>query len=132
MSKGKSKGDHETTVQELKDLIIRFSEDRNWGRHHTPKNLAASITIEAAELLEHFQWDEYQKNDREAIAGELADILAYLLNFAHVMDIDIAQAFRKKMKAIGKKYPVETFNMEKVSKEEFFRIKEQYRRQGDA
>lgn len=131
MSKtGKGKGDAETTLQDLKDLIADFSKQRDWGRHHTPKNLALSISIEAAELLEHFQWDEYQKNDRAAIESELADILAYLLNFANVMDIDVATAYRKKMKAIQKKFPVETFNKKRLSKDEFFRIKKDYRRKG--
>lgn len=125
-----SKGDAETTLQELKDLIVRFSEERNWGRHHTPKNLAMSISIEAAELLEHFQWDEYQKEDKQAIASELADVLAYLLNFAVVMDIDVATAYRQKMKKIAEKYPTEIFNTEKVSKDEFFRIKKEYRQKG--
>lgn len=122
-----AKNDNDTTVQELKDLIATFSAERNWGRHHTPKNLAISIALEAAELLEHFQWDEYQNNDRAEIESELADILAYVLNFANVMDIDVATAYRNKMKKINEKYPVEIFNMEKVSKDEFFQIKKKYR-----
>lgn len=125
-----SKGDAETTLQELKDLIAKFSKERDWGRHHTPKNLALSITIEAAELLEHFQWDEYHKEDKQAIASELADILAYVFNFANAMDIDIAMAYRKKMKAIEKKFPVELFNKERVGQDDFFRIKKEYRRKG--
>lgn len=125
-----SKGDAETTIQELKDLIARFSEERDWGRHHTPKNLAASITIEAAELLEHFQWDEYQQNDKDAMASELADILAYVFNFATVMDIDIATAYRKKLKKIEQKYPVKLFNKNQVGKDDFFRIKKQHREKG--
>jgi NTP pyrophosphatase (non-canonical NTP hydrolase) len=127
MSRGKNKTDAETTIQELKDLIARFSEERDWGRHHTPKNLAASICIEAAELMEHFQWDEYQKGDKEAMASELADILAYVFNFATVMDIDVATAYRAKMKKIAEKYPVEVFNKENLSKDEFFKIKKSYR-----
>ncbi len=125
-----SQGDAKTSIQELKDLIAQFSEERNWGRHHTPKNLALSICIEAAELLEHFQWDEYQRNDRKAIESELADILAYVLNFANVMDIDIATAYRAKIKAIEKKFPVEVFNKDQLSKDEFFRIKQAYRQKG--
>ncbi len=125
-----ARDDSGTTVQELKNLIARFSEERDWGRHHTPKNLALSICIEAAELLEHFQWDEYQKDDRKAIENELADILAYLLNFANVMDIDVATAYRTKIKAIEKKFPVEKFNKDQVNRDEFFRIKKAYRQKG--
>lgn len=125
-----SKGDAETTIQELKDLIAKFSEERGWGRHHTPKNLALSIVIEAAELMEHFQWDEYHKEDKEEIAAELADILAYVFNFANVMDIDIAGAYRDKLKKIAKKYPTELFNKDRVGNDDFFRIKKEYRRKG--
>lgn len=128
MSKGKS--DAETTLQELKDLIAKFSEERDWGRHHTPKNLAVSIAIEAGELLEHFQWDEYRREDKQAIASELADILAYLLNFANVMDIDVATAYREKMKKISRKYPTEIFNEKNIGKDDFFRIKKDYRKKG--
>jgi NTP pyrophosphatase (non-canonical NTP hydrolase) len=124
------KGDTETTLQELKDLIDKFSKERDWDRHHTPKNLALSISIEAAELMEHFQWDEYQQDDKDAMAAELSDILAYVFNFANVMDIDIATAFRDKLKKIEKKYPVEIFNKDNLSKDEFFRIKKEYRRKG--
>jgi NTP pyrophosphatase (non-canonical NTP hydrolase) len=124
-----SKRDSETTLQELKDLIAAFSEERDWGRHHTPKNLALSISIEAAELLEHFQWEEYHKEDKAAIAAELADILAYVFNFANVMDIDIATAYRKKLKKIEKKYPTKIFNKNNLGKEDFFRIKKEYRRE---
>jgi NTP pyrophosphatase (non-canonical NTP hydrolase) len=122
-----SKNDDDTTVQELKALIIQFSEERGWERHHTPKNLAISISLEANELLEHFQWDEYQKNDKEELESELADILAYLLNFAAVLDIDISSAFKQKLKKAAKKYPVELFNKERVGEADFFRIKKEYR-----
>lgn len=123
----KAGSDAETTIQELKDLIAQFAAERDWERHHTPKNLALSISIEAAELLEHFQWDEYHKGDKEAMASELADILAYVFNFANVMDIDVASAFRKKLEKVSKKYPVELFNKDRVGQEDFFRIKKEYR-----
>jgi dCTP diphosphatase len=122
-----SQRDTDTTIQQLKDLIAKFSAERDWDRHHTPKNLALSISIEAAELLEHFQWDEYHREDKEAMAAELADILAYVFNFANVMDIDIATSFREKLKKIEQKYPVETFNKDNLGKDEFFRIKKDYR-----
>lgn len=122
------KTDKDTTIQELKDLIEAFAKERNWKKHHTPKNLAISIAIEAAELMEHFQWDEYQKNDKEAIADELADILTYLCNFANVCGIDMATAYKNKLEKSAKKYPVELFNKAHDHEDHYFRIKENYRK----
>jgi dCTP diphosphatase len=121
------KRDPQTTIQELKDLIAKFSDERDWGRHHTPKNLAVSICIEAAELLEHFQWEEYQQDDKQKMADELADILMYAFNFANVMDIDVATAYRQKLERAEKKYPTELFNTERVGKDDFHAIKQRYR-----
>jgi len=123
-----SRDDKDTTIQELKDLIIKFSEERGWERHHTPKNLAISICLEAAELLEHFQWDEYNQNDKQKIADELADIITYAANFAQVMDIDIASSFKDKLKRSEKKYPVSLFNKDRVGEDDFFKIKQDYRK----
>lgn len=123
-----TRNDADTTIQELKNLIIDFAKERNWKKHHTPKNLAISIAIEAAELMEHFQWDEYQEKDKAAIADELADILIYAFNFAHVTDIDIASAYRRKLEKAGEKYPKEVFNANNTGVvEDYFRIKKQYR-----
>lgn len=126
------KEDAKTTLQELKDLVAKFSKERGWGRHHTPKNLALSIAIETGELLEHFQWDEYRQEDKEAIASELADIFAYAFNFANVMDIDIASTYKAKMKKLEKKYPVELFNKDRVGEQDFFRIKKEYRQKNQS
>jgi dCTP diphosphatase len=126
-----TKGDDKTTLKELKDLIAQFSDERGWDRHHTPKNLAASICIEAAELLEHFQWDEYKQEDKQEIADELADIMSYVVNFARVMDIDIATAFKDKLERSKQKFPVELFNKDRVGNEDFFRIKKAYRKNKD-
>lgn len=125
-----SKGDSETTLQELKDLVKRFEEQRGWEHHHNPKNVAISLCIEAAELMEHFQWDSYQKRDKQAIADELADVFFNCLNFAISMDIDLASAFRSKFKRIEKKYPVELFNPNSDNPEDYFRIKSEYRQKG--
>ncbi len=125
-----SKGDNETTLQELKDLVNKFEQERGWQKHHKPKNVAISLCIEAAELLEHFQWDEYRQEDKQAIADELADVIFNCLNFANQMDIDITKAFMKKFERIQKKYPVEVFNPDNDSAEEYFRIKKEYRQKG--
>jgi dCTP diphosphatase len=121
------KKDHETTVQELKELIVKFRDERGWKDEHTPKNLSMSIAIEAAELMEHFQWDTYRKEDKPAIADELADVIAYCFNLADAMDIDVATSFRSKLERAAKKYPVELFNPDSKNNDEYHKIKKAYR-----
>ena len=109
--------DETTTVAELKRLVEAFVAERRWEPFHDPKNLSASIAIEAAELMEHFQWlrtDELggvQRDARrmEAIREELADILAYVVSFASTMEIDLATALADKMTKNAEKYPVDEF-----------------------
>jgi dCTP diphosphatase len=122
------KKDHETTVQELKELVVKFRDERGWKKEHSPKNLSMSIAIEAAELMEHFQWDTYNKGDKQAIADELADILSYCLNLADTLDIDVATTFRDKLDRAAKKYPLELFNPKRSGNaEEYQNIKKAYR-----
>lgn len=109
--------DATTTVAELKKLVDDFVAERDWERFHDPKNLAASIAIEAAELMEHFQWLRSEelsavREDPEAmqaIGEELADIVAFTLSFASTMGIDLSSALREKMKKNALKYPAEDF-----------------------
>jgi len=109
--------DRETTVQELIDLMASFVAERDWEPFHDPKNLSASIAIEAAELMEHFQWmrtDELAavRDDPQMMSevrDELADILAYVVSFAGTMGIDLAAALERKMKKNATKYPAEKF-----------------------
>ena len=109
--------DDQTTIAELTALVALFVADRDWQQFHDPKNLSASIAIEAAELMEHFQWlrsDELEAvaNDPKAIGEireEVADILAYLLSFAARMKIDLSSALADKMAKNAKKYPAEQF-----------------------
>jgi len=97
--------------------MAAFVEERDWQPFHDPKNLSASIAIEAAELMEHFQWmrtDELPavKDDPELmneVRDELADILAYVVSFAGTMGIDLAAALEQKMKKNALKYPAEKF-----------------------
>lgn len=123
----KQRTDTNTHLQELKDLVKQFREERGWGKHHTPKNLSMSIAIEAAELMELFQWDEYTKRNQEKIQEELADILIYCFNLADTCGIDIATAFRAKLKKAAVKYPVELFNKDSDSPDDYHRIKQAYR-----
>ena len=92
-------------MNELKNKLINFQTERDWKKFHTPENLAKSISIEAAELLEHFQW---QKDyDVDEVADELADVLIYCLYMAYSLDLDIKKIIFNKMKKNAIKYPVE-------------------------
>lgn len=124
------KGDAETSLQELKDLMVQFRKERGWDKHLTPKNLAISISLEAAELLEHYQWDEYSDKDSQAVADELADVIITCFSLATVLDVDIASTFRHKLERIKKKYPVTVFNPDTDNEAEYFRIKKSYRQKG--
>ncbi len=109
--------DATSTVADLKRLVVRFAEERDWERFHTPKNLAASVAIEAAELLERFQWSTPEesfavKDDPEAlnaVAEEIADVASYLFNLCDKLGVDFAAAFAAKMRKNAEKYPAERF-----------------------
>lgn len=109
--------DSTTTVRELTELVEDFVAARDWQPFHDAKNLSASIAIEAAELMEHFQWVRSEdlgaiRDKPEAMAAireEVADIAAYLLSFSHAMGIDLSSALAAKMKKNAEKYPVEKF-----------------------
>jgi len=108
--------DDDTTIQTLRQVMQDFVAERNWSRFHTPKNLAGSVSIEASELLELFQWQtteeatERAKNDEEfrsKIGDEMADVLLYLLSLANALDIDVTDATIKKVAKNKIKYPVQ-------------------------
>ncbi len=107
--------DNTTTVDDLRRAVQEFVA-RDWERYHTPKNLAMSIAIETAELMEHFQWltiEESQArvtNDaaRAEIADELADVLIYALSFANSSGIDVSDAIFRKLARNQTRFPVET------------------------
>ena len=109
--------DDNTTIRELIDTVAAFSDERDWARFHSPKNLAMGVAIEAGELLEEFQWIDQQQshdvvNDQEQLArvrDEIADVFCYLLNLAQVLKIDLSDAFYEKMKKNGEKYPAEKY-----------------------
>ena len=100
-------------IQELTRLTREFRDARDWKQFHTPKDLAISLTLEATEVLEHFQWknkeeiDEYVKAHKVEIGEELADVLSYVLLMSNDLGIDLAQAFTEKLKKNDAKYPVE-------------------------
>jgi len=98
----------------LRDRLRAFALARDWGQFHSPKNLASALSVEAAELLEHFQWmteDDSRAPDaarREAIALEAADVLLYLIQLADQLDIDLLAAADRKIALNAAKYPVAT------------------------
>ena len=96
--------------QETIDLVLKFRDDRNWRQFHNPKDLAISLNLEAAELLEIFQWsgtdlDCTEKKDR--IAEELADVLSYCISLADVCGLDLDEIVQKKVARNSEKYPVD-------------------------
>ncbi|OOG47158.1 nucleotide pyrophosphohydrolase [Rhodanobacter sp. C01] len=100
-------------IQSIQASLRSFAEEREWGQFHSPKNLAAALSVEAAELLEHFQWLTEEQSraipeeKRDAIAQEIADVLLYLLQLADKLGIDPLDAARNKMKLNAAKYPVD-------------------------
>lgn len=107
--------DDRTTIADLRAGVARFVAARDWNGYHTPKNLAMSIAIEAAELMEHFQWLTVEQAEELAqqpaaqteIADELADVLIYCLSFANAAGIDVAAAVRAKLAHNERRFPVE-------------------------
>jgi len=103
------------SLQELRELVLRFRDERDWAQFHQPKDLVAGLQIESAELAELFLWKtptevdtEMQDSEfRERLADDLADVQTFLLYLAHAADIDLAQALRAKLVKNAEKYPVE-------------------------
>ena len=100
-----------SSLNDLLQQLLTFRDERDWARFQTPKNLAVSISLEAAELLEHFQWtaeDEPVNQEKVAsLSDEVADILIYLLLMADRLGIDPLQAAREKILKNEAKYPAE-------------------------
>jgi dCTP diphosphatase len=98
---------------EIKDYLREFAEKREWTQFHSPKNLAMALSVEVAELLEHFQWltEEQSKNippeKLQPIADEIADVQLYLIRLADQLNVNILQAIAEKTLKNEAKYPVE-------------------------
>ena len=99
--------------EDLTKRIVDFRDARDWKQFHNPKDMALSLVLEAAEVMEHFQWkdkkemDKYIKTNKEDISEELADVLYWVLLMSHDLDIDIINSFIKKLEKSDKKYPIE-------------------------
>jgi len=99
-------------LDEIRAAIRKFRDDRDWMQFHNPKNLACSVSIEAAELLQYFQWKTFDESislanhHRAEIAKEIADIAIYLIELSDNLEIDLGEAVFDKLKENGEKYPV--------------------------
>jgi dCTP diphosphatase len=105
--------DNDTSIADLRQLVAKFIADRSWEPYHSPKNLAMSIAIEAAELMEHFQWMSAQESinhldnpkSKAAVADELADVVIYCLSLANRSGIDLTKAVIDKVQRNQNRFP---------------------------
>ena len=101
------------SLAQLQEYILEFCNDRDWGQFHNLKDLSISLNLEANEVLEHFQWKDLEETrehgvlKKDEIGEELADVLYWTLLIANKANIDLSDAFLRKMKVNEKKYPVE-------------------------
>lgn len=104
--------DNKTTIQELKDKVQKFCEDRDWDKYHNAKDLAIGIITEASELLEHFRFKseadvkQILKSNKQEVSEELADVLYFVLRLAQKHDIDLATELGEKLRKNELKYPI--------------------------
>jgi dCTP diphosphatase len=97
----------------IRDIVRTFVTERDWDQFHTPKNLSSALSVEAAELLEHFQWlhtgtaDELGETRLEQVRHEMADVLVYLVRLADKLDVDLGAAVHEKMILNRAKYPAD-------------------------
>jgi dCTP diphosphatase len=105
--------DGQITISDLKKIIERFVQERDWEQFHNPKTGSICLSLEASELLEIFQWCsndsswDILESKRDQVRHELADILLWILEMARVCKIDLADSFEEKMKLNAQKYPIE-------------------------
>ena len=107
--------DNDTTIADLRQRVAKFVSARAWEQFHTPENLSIAIAIEAAELMEHFQWltveqaaSAVQADERRAaVADELADVLIYGLSLANALDMDVSTVVLTKLERNEQRFPVE-------------------------
>lgn len=105
--------------------IVAFNEERNWEPYHNLKDLALSLNLEAAELLELFQWKSAQETEltsKQELAEELADVLIYALNMCEKLGFDPHMIIREKMKKNAKKYPVPKSTLKEETEEQFEQV----------
>lgn len=127
--------DAQKTVEELKEKILNFADERGW--YPGLKNLAISLVIEAAEVLEHFQWADPEQSEkavvdkkrRQKIGRELVDVLFYLVKMYDQLGLDMTDSLDEKLDRLAKKYPKELVK-DKLASEDYYRLKKEWRRKG--
>ncbi|HEX7376035.1 MAG TPA: nucleotide pyrophosphohydrolase [Pirellulales bacterium] len=109
--------DQQTTLSDLREIVRQFVDERDWRQFHSPKNLSMSLAIEAAELMEHFQWISPEESRQiaadpeklSAVGEELSDVLCYALALANELGLDVSTALRDKMVKNARKYPANDY-----------------------
>lgn len=100
-------------IKKITEKLLKFRKARDWEQFHKPKDLAISLVLEAAEVLEHFQWksekeiQEYIKNNKDEVGEELADVFNWVLLLSHDLGVDIIEESKRKIEINTRKYPVE-------------------------
>ena len=100
-------------LAQLRDALRKFADERDWDQYHSPKNLASALSVEAAELLERFQWltEDQSRNlpaeELQKVREEMADVLNYLVRLADKLDVNLLEAAREKFELNARKYPVD-------------------------
>lgn len=103
----------DSKLEALRVELKQFARDRDWEQFHAPKNLAVGLSVEASEILEHFQWlseeesANLSKDAKEAVRLELADVLIYLIRLADMLDVDLIAAAQDKLAINAERYPVD-------------------------
>ena len=101
------------SLRNIRQQLDQFAAERDWHQFHSPKNLASALVVEAGELLEHFQWLTEEQSralppeKRGAVAGEMADVLLYLVQLANALGLDPVEAAQAKLKLNAQRYPVD-------------------------
>lgn len=100
-------------LEAIRQCAAKFAQDRDWEKFHSPKNLAMALSVEVAELMEHFQWlseaqsCELDEATRAAVADEIADVQVYLVRLADTVGVDILRSVAQKMEKNARKYPAD-------------------------
>lgn len=115
MTSHDSNSDADTTLGNLRQMVRGFVDQRDWQQFHAPKNISMALAIEAAELMEHFQWisvdasRQLSSEQLAAVGEELADVVCYALAMANELDIDLTTTMRAKMRKNEEKYPADRY-----------------------
>ena len=110
--------DQNTTIADLRQRVAEFVAARDWEQFHVPKNLSVAVAVEAAELMEHFQWLTHEQaatamldeEKRTAVADELADVLIYALSLANALDVDVSTAVLDKLEQNEQRFPIKAWH----------------------